>query len=117
MGDTSVGTIESVQGEDIRTGLGEESIRRAFLDNLFYLQGRVLSLASTDDKYKALAYTVRDRMLHRQVATVQSYQKNAEARYEPEVELAPHRPPEVSQRVGRGQCRQQVRPRSWSRNR
>jgi glycogen phosphorylase len=76
MGDTAVGKVEKLNGENIRTGLGEEAIRRAFLDNLFYVQGRFLGLASLDDKFKALAYTVRDRMLHRQVATVHAYQEH-----------------------------------------
>ena len=61
--------------EDIRTGLSEESIRLAFLDNLFYVQGRTLEHASTNDKFKALAYTVRDRMLHRLVSTVNTYKR------------------------------------------
>src|SRR3990172_1379618 len=61
--------------ESIRTGLSEESIRLAFLDNLFYVQGRFLEVASTDDQYKALAYTIRDRLLHRWVSTVQTYQR------------------------------------------
>ncbi len=59
----------------IRTGLSEESIRLAFLDNLFYVQGRFLEVASLNDKYKALAYTVRDRLLHRWVSTTRAYQQ------------------------------------------
>jgi starch phosphorylase len=59
----------------IRTGLSEESIKLAFLDNLFYVQGRFLKVASPNDKYKALAYTVRDRLLHRWVATNSTYRK------------------------------------------
>jgi starch phosphorylase len=59
----------------IRTGLSEDSIRRAFLDNLFYVQGRFLEVASINDRYNALAYTVRDRLLHRWVSTVRTYQK------------------------------------------
>jgi len=61
-------------GESTRTGLSADSIRRAFLDNLFYVQGRFLEVASRDDRYKALAYTVRDRLLHRWVATTRAYQ-------------------------------------------
>ncbi len=61
--------------KSIRTGLSEESIRLAFLDNLFYVQGRFLEVASPSDKYRALAYTVRDRLLHRWVSTIQTYQK------------------------------------------
>jgi len=62
--------------ESIRTGLSEESIRLAFLDNLFYVQGRFLEVASANDKYKALAYTVRDRLLHRWVSTIRTYQQH-----------------------------------------
>jgi starch phosphorylase len=61
--------------ESVRTGLSEESIRLAFLDNLFYVQGRFLEVASLNDKYKALAFTIRDRMLHRWVSTLQTYQQ------------------------------------------
>jgi len=61
--------------ETVRTGLSEEAIRLAFLDNLFYVQGRFLEVASRNDEYKALAYTIRDRMLHRWVATVRAYQQ------------------------------------------
>jgi starch phosphorylase len=61
--------------KSIRTGLSEESIRLAFLDNLFYIQGRFLEVATLNDKYKALAYSVRDRLLHRWVSTIHTYQK------------------------------------------
>ena len=62
--------------ESVRTGLSEESIRLAFLDNLFYVQGRFLEVASVNDKYKALAFTVRDRLLHRWVSTIRTYQES-----------------------------------------
>lgn len=51
--------------EDDRTGTDIETLKRAFLDNLFYLQGRIPELATRNDFYMALAFTVRDRMLHR----------------------------------------------------
>ncbi len=59
--------------EDIRTGLGTSTLKRAFLDNLFYVLGRFPAVASRKDNYRALAYTVRDRLLHRWVNTAQSY--------------------------------------------
>ena len=64
-----------LHNETIRTGLSEESIRLAFLDNLFYVQGRFLEVAALNDKYKALAYSVRDRLLHRWVSTIRTYQQ------------------------------------------
>jgi starch phosphorylase len=66
---------QDTDNKSIRTGLSEESIRLAFLDNLFYVQGRFLEVASPNDKFKALAYTIRDRLLHRWVATVRTYQQ------------------------------------------
>jgi glycogen phosphorylase len=43
--------------EHTRTGLSVEAIKRAFLDNLFYVQGRFPGIASPNDNYQALAYT------------------------------------------------------------
>ncbi|MBE9140343.1 glycogen/starch/alpha-glucan phosphorylase [Nodosilinea sp. LEGE 07088] len=56
-----------------RTESDIESIKRAFLNNLFYVQGKPVSLATKQDYYMALAYLVRDRMLHRWNATAESY--------------------------------------------
>ena len=51
--------------EDDRTGTSLETLRRAVLDNLFYIQGKFPAIATPNDYYMALAYTVRDRLLHR----------------------------------------------------
>jgi len=61
--------------EDDRTGIDKETIKRAFLDNLFYLQGRIPELATRNDYYMALAYTIRDRMLHRSLHVLREYFK------------------------------------------
>ena len=58
---------------DIRTGLSPEAIERAFLDNLFFIQARFPAVATLNDYYLALAYTVRDRLLHRWVNSAQTY--------------------------------------------
>ena len=58
---------------DIRTGTSKDTIRKAFLENLFYVQGRVLENASVNDLYMALAFTIRDRLLHRWVNTLTRY--------------------------------------------
>jgi len=59
--------------EHTRTGMSVDALKRAFYDNLFYLQGRFPDVATSQDHYMALAYTVRDRMLERWVKTAQSY--------------------------------------------
>lgn len=69
----------SVQIEDDRTGLSIETLKRAFLDNLFYIQGKFPALASKNDYYMALAYTVRDRLLRRWLNTAETY-TNTQAR-------------------------------------
>ncbi len=61
--------------EDDRTGLEIETLRRAILDNLFYIQGKFPAIATKHDFYMALAYTVRDRLLQRWLNTVQTYLK------------------------------------------
>ena len=50
-----------------------EAIRRSFVDNLFYITGATLASAKTLDHYTALAYTIRDRMLARMVASGELY--------------------------------------------
>ena len=53
--------------------LDGEGIKRAFLDKLFYVQGKFPRLATQTDYYLALAYTVRDLMLRRWVSTAAAY--------------------------------------------
>ena len=56
-----------------RTSASKEALKRAFLDNLFYIQGKFPALATKSDYYMALAYTVRDRMLQRWISTAAAY--------------------------------------------
>jgi len=63
----------SIKIEDDRTGLEIPTLKRAFLDNLYYLQGRIPAVATRNDYYMALAYTIRDRLLHRWLNTNKVY--------------------------------------------
>jgi starch phosphorylase len=63
----------TVDVEDDRTGLSVETLRRAFADNLYYIQGKWPEVASKNDFYLALAYTVRDRMMQRWLNTSRNY--------------------------------------------
>ncbi|PZV09607.1 MAG: glycogen phosphorylase [Leptolyngbya sp.] len=65
----------TVRVEDDRTGLDIETIKRAFLDNLFYIQGKFPEIATQNDYYMALAYTVRDRLFRRWLNTAETYSK------------------------------------------
>jgi starch phosphorylase len=69
-------TAKTPATENIRTGQTVAALKRAFLDNLFYSQGRFLEVAKPNDLFQALAHTVRDHLLHRWVSTVQTYVKS-----------------------------------------
>jgi starch phosphorylase len=76
MGTTrEIPVVEAPQTDGVRTGLGVAAFKRAFLDNLFFVQGRFPAVATPNDNYMALAYTVRDRLLDRWVSTGLTYMK------------------------------------------
>lgn len=66
-----------IQIEDDRTGVSVETLKRAFLDNLFYIQAKFPRISTKNDYYMALAYTVRDRLLSRWLNTTQAYLEKA----------------------------------------
>jgi starch phosphorylase len=59
--------------EDDRIAMNKDALKRAFLDNLYYMQGKFPQLATGNDYYKALAYAVRDHMLQRWISTAATY--------------------------------------------
>ncbi|MBE9065994.1 glycogen/starch/alpha-glucan phosphorylase [Leptolyngbya cf. ectocarpi LEGE 11479] len=61
------------QNLEHRTGTSIEAIKQAFLENLFFVQGKPVALATKHDYYMALAHLVRDRMLYRWNGTAESY--------------------------------------------
>ncbi len=63
----------SAPPEPTRTGLGVDAITRDFRDNLFYIQARFPDVATPNDYYQALAYTVRDRLLARWIRSAQAF--------------------------------------------
>jgi starch phosphorylase len=73
--DTNAKSEQNHEREHTRTGMSADAIKRAFQDNLFYVQGRFPDVASRHDHYMALAYTVRDRMLARWIKTAQTYKR------------------------------------------
>ena len=74
-------------------GIPKESIKRAFLDNLLYVQGKFPALATMHDYYMALAHTVRDRMLEHWISTAETYTRlgsRTVAYFSAEFLLGPH---------------------------
>ena len=55
----------TVRVEDDRTGLTVETLRRAFTDHLTFTQAKDEHTDTARDRFLALAYTVRDRLLQR----------------------------------------------------
>jgi starch phosphorylase len=68
---------ERIQGGCIRTGGGVEAIKRGILENLICIQGRFSPVATPNDYYLAVAYTVRDRLLAQWAKTAQTYYERA----------------------------------------
>ena len=73
--------------------LNKESLKHAFYSNLFYVQGKIPTLATRHDYYLALALTVRDQMLHRWISTAEAYTKHGSrtvAYFSAEFLMGPH---------------------------
>src|SRR6202007_2719652 len=66
----------TVQIEDDRTATSVKALKRAILDNLFYLVGKTQETANDQEFFTAVAYTVRDRILARWFATWDCYKKH-----------------------------------------
>jgi glycogen phosphorylase len=61
------------QPENALNGSSVADLKRDFLNKLFYVQGKFPALASLNDYYMALSYTVRDRLLERWINTAALY--------------------------------------------
>jgi starch phosphorylase len=79
--------------DDERTAMTKEAFKRAFLDNLLYVQGKFPALASQNDYYQALAHAVRDRLLQRWISTAAAYTRQGSrtvAYFSAEFLMGPH---------------------------
>src|SRR5215472_3244129 len=65
--------LPAVITEDDRTGTSVETLKRAILDNLYYLVAKLPEDATRIDYFTAVAYTVRDRILAQWIETLESY--------------------------------------------
>ena len=64
----------SLPDKDSKTAMTPEALAHSFLENLFFVQGRSMERATVNDRYMALAHTVRDRLVERWISTVKNYQ-------------------------------------------
>ncbi|HEX5656515.1 MAG TPA: glycogen/starch/alpha-glucan phosphorylase [Polyangiales bacterium] len=70
-------TMPPLDPKAAHLGSGVEAIKRDFLANLYTRLAKFQAVANTNDYYRALAYTVRDRLLERWIHTAQTYFQNA----------------------------------------
>jgi len=70
-------TPPKIEGrEHTRTGLSKEALKQAYVDNLFYIQGRFPEVATPNDLYMAAAFTVRDRLLERWINSAKTFKEH-----------------------------------------
>src|SRR5690242_46139 len=72
----SVSTDNHVLREHTRTGLSVPHLKRAFIDNLMYEQGKYPEAATDLDYYLAVASAIRDRLLQHWVNTARQYRQH-----------------------------------------
>ena len=56
-----------------RTGMGIEDVKQDLAENMLYVLGKPPELATPHDCYKAVAYSVRNRMMKRWIASVEDF--------------------------------------------
>ena len=63
----------AVTEDDVALGSDSVSLRRAFVQKLFFELAKFPGVATVNDHYMALAYVVRDRLLHRWVRSARTF--------------------------------------------
>ena len=63
--------------EHVRTGTSPAAIKAAFQDNLNYVVGRPLDVSTAEDRYQAIALSVRDRIMQRWLKQVEQWNNPA----------------------------------------
>ncbi|MGY6278076.1 glycogen/starch/alpha-glucan phosphorylase, partial [Methylomonas sp. MgM2] len=61
--------------EHVRTGFSSAALKASFLDNLNYVVGRPLEISTPEDRYQAIALSVRDRIMRNWVKQVEQWNK------------------------------------------
>lgn len=65
------------QPDTTRTACTPNDLKQAFLDNLHYTQGKFAAVATANDRYMALACTIRDRVTRHAMDTFETYYRTA----------------------------------------
>lgn len=70
-------TSEPDSPDTVRTGTTAAVLQAAFLDNLYFSQVKFPAIATRNDRYMALAYAVRDRVIRRAMSSFETYYRTA----------------------------------------
>src|SRR5919206_5294386 len=68
-----ISQARGVHVNEIALGVDARSIRHDFVEKLFFQLAKFPGVATRNDHYLALAYVVRDRLLHRWVRSARTY--------------------------------------------
>jgi starch phosphorylase len=70
-----IGEVQKAACEDNHTGESVETLKRAIMDNLYYREARIPAVATRNDWYLAVAFTVRDRIMNRWIKSLDTIVK------------------------------------------
>jgi len=70
-----IGGMQAAELEEHRTDESVETLKRAIMDHLYYREARIPAVATRNDWYMAVAYTVRDRIMNRWIKTLDTIMK------------------------------------------
>src|SRR6056297_928118 len=68
--------INAPEYKNPRTGMDLEDVKQDLAENMLYVLGKPLALASPHDCYKAVAYSVRNRLMKRWIASTEDFVKS-----------------------------------------
>src|SRR5262249_58937074 len=71
--ESMISQARDVHISEIALGTDARSIRHDFVEKLFFQLAKFPGVATRNDHYLALAYVVRDRLLHRWVRSARTY--------------------------------------------
>jgi starch phosphorylase len=70
---TSFPPLSALHEQHLHLGLTPQAIQSSFVEKLYCMQAKFPGVSTTHDHYQALAYVVRDRLLHRWVHTAHTF--------------------------------------------
>mgnify|MGYP001083297938 FL=1 len=73
--DKEAGGMQGMPYEGNQIGESVEALKRAIMDNLYYRGARIPAVATRNDWYLAVAYTVRDRIMNRWIKSLDTIVK------------------------------------------